>query len=77
MTVYAPKILSSDVKLIERFVDLMWMERGLSQNTLVSYQSDLFKIAEKYILSINENINYKKYGFLLKLFDKAEIINIE
>ncbi len=38
---------------------------------------DLFKIAEKYILSINENLNYKKYGFLLKLFDKAEIINIE
>ncbi len=38
---------------------------------------DLFKIAEKYILSINENLNYKKYSFLLKLFDKAEIINIE
>ncbi len=38
---------------------------------------DLFKIAEKYFLSINENLNYKKYSFLLKLFDKAEIINIE
>ena len=38
---------------------------------------DLFKIAEKYILSINENLNYKKFSFLLKLFDKAEIINIE
>ena len=38
---------------------------------------DLFKIAEKYILNIKENINHKKYSFLLKLFDKSEIINIE
>ena len=37
---------------------------------------DLFKLAEHFILNQNEKINEKKYDFLLKLFDKAEIINI-
>jgi len=36
---------------------------------------DLFMLAEKYISSIDININETKYTFLLKLFDKAEIIN--
>ena len=37
---------------------------------------DLFKIAERNLKEIerNEN-NFKKYDFLLKLFDKANIIN--
>lgn len=30
-----------DAELIERFADAIWMERGLSVNTLASYQSDL------------------------------------
>ena len=37
--------------------------------------SDLFELAEKYILNIRDKVNQKKYMFLLKLFDKAEIIN--
>ena len=36
---------------------------------------DLFLLAEKYIKSLDINVNEKKYNFLLKLFDKAEIIN--
>ena len=39
--------------------------------------SDLFELAEKYIFEIEKNLNYEKYVFLLKLFDKAEIINID
>ena len=31
----------TDIQLIERFADALWMERGLSKNTLDSYQSDL------------------------------------
>ncbi len=31
----------SEAELIERFADAIWMERGLSANTLNSYQSDL------------------------------------
>ena len=37
---------------------------------------DLFKLGEKYVSSIENNID-QKYGFLLKLFDKADIINLE
>ena len=40
------------------------------------HHSDLFKIAEKEIFEVEQNlINLNKYNFLLKLFDKAEIIN--
>ena len=38
---------------------------------------DLFELAEKYIKDHVSNINQKKYSFLLKLFDKAEIINVK
>ncbi len=31
---------------IERFIDALWMERGLSRNTLSAYQSDLAKLAQ-------------------------------
>tara|TARA_B100000963_G_scaffold177579_1_gene154359 strand:- start:6751 stop:8796 length:2046 start_codon:yes stop_codon:yes gene_type:complete len=37
---------------------------------------DIFKLAEEYVKNIKSEINQKKYSFLLKLFDKAEIINI-
>ena len=37
---------------------------------------DLFKLAEDYIIKIRDQINLKKYSFLLKLFDRAEIINV-
>ena len=32
---------AADAAVIERFADALWMERGLSANTLSSYQSDL------------------------------------
>ncbi|MES9982946.1 MAG: site-specific tyrosine recombinase XerD [Candidatus Thiodiazotropha sp. 6PLUC6] len=34
-----------NLQLIESFADAIWMERGLSRNTLSAYQSDLRKIA--------------------------------
>ncbi|MGB5453794.1 MAG: site-specific tyrosine recombinase XerD [Sedimenticolaceae bacterium] len=37
-----PTVISeADAGIIERFADAIWMERGLSANTLASYQSDL------------------------------------
>lgn len=36
---------SDDQQLIELFSDALWMERGLSRNTLSAYQSDLTKVA--------------------------------
>ena len=39
------------------------------------HHADLFKIAEEDIKSIeNEKKDFKKYNFLLELFDKANII---
>ncbi len=32
--------------VIERFADALWMERGLSRNTLAAYQSDLCRLAD-------------------------------
>jgi len=34
-----------DSSLIDRFLDALWMERGLSKNTLAAYRSDLQKLA--------------------------------
>ena len=38
---------------------------------------DLFILAENYLSNDRTQINSKKFNFLLKLFDKAEIINTE
>ncbi len=72
-------IAEEDLKL-RGFGDLT----GFQQSGLKSFKfadpiihSDLFKLGEKYIFEIEKNINQKKYGFLLKLFDKAEIINVD
>ena len=34
-----------DQETIERFADALWMERGLSRNTLAAYQTDLRKLS--------------------------------
>lgn len=34
-----------ELSLIERFADALWMERGLSRNTLSAYQTDLRKVS--------------------------------
>jgi len=41
----------------------------------VSHQ-DLFELADSFVKKNVSSINEKKYLFLLKLFDKAEIINV-
>ncbi len=33
-----------DFAFVEQFLDAMWMERGLSENTLASYRNDLIKL---------------------------------
>ena len=71
-------IAEEDLKL-RGYGDLV----GYQQSGLKSFRfadpvvhDDLFKLAEKYIYNIRNEINHKKYSFLLKLFDKAEIINV-
>ena len=71
-------IAEEDLKL-RGFGDLI----GFQQSGIKTFRfadpvnhEDLFKLAEKHIKSINDEINQGKYSFLLKLFDRAEIINI-
>ena len=70
-------IAEEDLKL-RGFGDLI----GFQQSGVKSFRfadpvihEDLFKIAEKYVQNISGYINQSKYSFLLKLFDRAEIIN--
>ena len=70
-------IAEEDLKL-RGFGDLT----GFQQSGLKTFKfadpmihKDLFQLAENYIKKINTQINDEKYNFLLKLFDKAEIIN--
>jgi len=71
-------IAEEDLKL-RGFGDLI----GYQQSGLKNFRfadpvihEDLFNLAEKFVLENRENINQKKYSFLLKLFDRAEIINV-
>ena len=38
-------VTESEVRLIEQYLDSVWMERGLSENTLASYRRDLMQYA--------------------------------
>ena len=72
-------IAEEDLKL-RGFGDLIGYQQSGIKNFKFAdplHHEELFKLAEKYVLDNRDNINEKKYSFLLKLFDKAEIINIE
>jgi ATP-dependent DNA helicase RecG len=71
-------IAEEDMK-IRGFGDVLgYQQSGIKNFKLADpvHHADLFKLAEDDIKSIeiDEN-NFKKYDFLLKLFDKADIIN--
>ncbi len=72
-------IAEEDLKL-RGYGDLI----GFQQSGLKNFKfadpflhKDLFELAEKYILNLDNKLNQKEYQFLLKLFDKAEIINVD
>lgn len=39
------QLVADEQSLIERFLDVLWMEHGLSQNTLAAYRNDLSNLA--------------------------------
>ena len=72
-------IAEEDLKL-RGFGDLT----GYQQSGLKNFRfadpvihEDLFKLSETYIKSLDYNLNQTQFNFLLKLFDKAEIINFD
>ena len=72
-------IAEEDLKL-RGFGDLIGFQQSGIKNFKYAdpvVHKDLFILAENYVKNITEEINHKKFTFLLKLFDKAEIINIK
>ncbi len=65
-----PKV-SPDQGLIEQFLDAMWVERGLSENTVLSYRRDIQKLLqwleshELYlsVVSLDDLQNYQAWLF--------------
>jgi ATP-dependent DNA helicase RecG len=71
-------IAEEDLKL-RGFGDLIGFQQSGVKNFRFSdpvVHQDLFNLAEKYVQKIKDDVNQKKYAFLLKLFDRAEIINV-
>ena len=72
-------IAEEDLKL-RGFGDLVgYQQSGIKNFSFADpvIHQDLIKLADKYVHNNQEQINEKKYSFLLKLFDRAEIINID
>jgi len=71
-------IAEEDLKL-RGFGDLIGYQQSGVKNFRFAdpvNHEDLFKLADEYVKNISSEINQEKYSFLLKLFDKAEIINV-
>ena len=71
-------IAEEDLKL-RGFGDLAGYQQSGMKNFRFAdpvIHEDLFKLAETFIKEEIKSVNEEKYSFLLKLFDKAEIINI-
>jgi len=71
-------IAEEDLKL-RGFGDLIGYQQSGIKNFRFAdpvIHEELFKLAEKFVKEISKNTNQEKYSFLLRLFDRAEIINI-
>jgi len=72
-------IAEEDLKL-RGFGDLIGYQQSGEKNFRFAdpvIHEELFKLAENYVQEHQGHINEKKYSFLLKLFDRADIINVE
>ena len=72
-------IAEQDLKL-RGFGDLIGYQQSGEKNFRFAdpvIHEDLFNLAEQFVQNNHENVNQNKYSFLLKLFDRAEIINID
>ncbi len=51
------KSVAHSEELVDRFLDAIWMERGLSQNTLGAYRADLMTLGR----SLSEQKKVDRY----------------
>tara|TARA_B100000029_G_C17587704_1_gene961619 strand:+ start:333 stop:2390 length:2058 start_codon:yes stop_codon:yes gene_type:complete len=70
-------IADEDMKL-RGFGDILgYQQSGIKNFRLADpvHHEDLFKLAEQNIKNIENENNFKRYDFIIKLFDKAQIVN--
>lgn len=71
-----PKLDENNLQLIEEFLDSIWIEKGLSTNTLASYRTDLLKMSEfLYARSADFNLTafdqYQVHEYLGHRYDQG------
>jgi integrase/recombinase XerD len=67
------KVMSDqNTALIERFLDALWLERGLSENTLTAYRSDLQGLADWLANVRVELLSAQRHDLLRYLQQRAE-----
>ena len=52
----AHEVPAASKAALERFLDAIWMERGLSKNTLAAYRADLNSLA-RWLISRGKNLS--------------------
>jgi integrase/recombinase XerD len=72
-TTASASLPEDQIRLIEQFADALWMERGLSKNTLEAYQNDL-RHAASWLVDNNSSLNkagrQDLLGYLASLVDQ-------
>ena len=64
--------MSNDIKFIEKYTNSLWLEKGLSNNTIVSYASDLSQLSE-HLLQRNLTIDAAQPSDLMSfLADRSQ-----
>ena len=64
--------MSNDIRFIEKYTDSLWLEKGLSDNTIVSYARDLRQLDE-YLAQRGLSIAFAESGDLMSfLADRSQ-----
>jgi len=64
-----PRLVERSEQLVDRFLDAIWMERGLSQNTLGAYRADLMTLGRG-LSELNKSIDKADKADLLAFIAK-------
>ena len=64
------EVIDTSPEIIEQFIDVIWMERGLSENTLSAYRADL----KKFYTWLTQSSNKSVADILIKV-DRKTIVN--
>ena len=57
-------------KLVDSFIDSIWLEKGLSKNTLSSYRSDILSFSS-WITVVNETLLLRTFKSIQGIINNA------